>query len=58
MTVLFGYSKKEDVTQVQAFAVAGIIAGALSIVTLFIVRNPKVKDSEPKSEVQQEEELQ
>lgn len=52
MSVLFGYSKREDVSQTKAFCVAAIIIGVLSLFILCLVRNPKIKESnKKKSEV-------
>ena len=48
MSVLFGYSKNENVNQGQAFLVAAIIIGSLSLLTLFFVRNPKIKQAKQK----------
>jgi len=57
MTVLFGYSKREDVTQNEAFTMAAIAVGVLSLLTLFIVKNPKIKERN-QGDVEREEELQ
>lgn len=59
MSVLFGFSKRDDVNQEQAFCMSAVIVAALSFVALCVVRNPKIKTcEETKSQVQKEEELQ
>lgn len=43
ISVMFGYSKRAEVSHYEAFAVAAILIALLSSVFLCIVRNPKVK---------------
>ena len=43
MTVLFGFSKRDNVTQDVAFAMAAITVAVLALFTLLIVRNPEIK---------------
>ena len=43
MSVLFSISKQEGVSQNEAFTIASVIVGVLSLVILFIVRNPTIK---------------
>ena len=57
MTVLFGFSKRDNVTQDVAFAMAAITVAVLALFTLLIVRNPEIKMPKAESEVQNEEEL-
>ncbi len=59
MSVLFSFSKREDVDQEQAFCMSAVVVAALSFVALCVVRNPKIKEcKETQSQVQREEELQ
>ena len=44
MSVLFGISKKENVTQEKAFLYSALIVAGLSCLLLFIVRNPDLKE--------------
>jgi len=44
MSVLFGYSKRDDVSQNEAFSVAAIIIAALGLPVFCLVRNPKIKE--------------
>ena len=43
MVVLFGYSKRDGVTQEEAFRFAAIFLLALAIITLFVVKEPNSK---------------
>ena len=43
-TVLFGFSKQENVGLNWAFCMAAIVTGALSFFTLCLVRNPTIKE--------------
>ena len=43
MSVLFGISKKESVSVVEAFTIAASIVGIMSLLVLCIVRDPKLK---------------
>ena len=43
MTFLFGFSKRENVTQNIAFAIAAVTIGVLSLFTLLVVTNPEIK---------------
>lgn len=45
MVVLFGYSKRENVSQEQAFRMAACVILGLTIITLFLVQNPKSKQT-------------
>ena len=45
MAVLFGYSKRENVSQEEAFRMAACVVLGLTVVTLFVVQNPKPKKS-------------
>lgn len=43
MSVLFSISKKEGVSQNEAFSIAALMLGVLSLVTLLIVRDPTIQ---------------
>jgi len=59
MSVLFGFSKQQGISQFEAFSMAAAVVGVLSFFTLCLVRNPKIKVSEETvSQVRREEELQ
>ena len=46
MSVLFGFSKKESVSQNEAFLMAAITVGVLSLGLLCIVKNREIKAPE------------
>lgn len=47
MSVLFGFSKKESVSQDEAFAFAAAIVACIGLPVFCIVRNVKIKTENP-----------